>query len=79
MIGSAQAAKRFGVDRTTFNRWAKAGKVPAVYESETETGTRLFDADVIDALAARYKTERLAQLGMTPADVIPAEPEQAAS
>lgn len=55
LIGSAQAAKAFGVDRATFNRWVKAGKVPFVHEMDGETGARLFDADVIDALAAEHK------------------------
>jgi predicted site-specific integrase-resolvase len=52
LIGSAQAAKRFGVDRATFNRWVKAGKIPVVIEMDGHTGARLFDADVIDQLAA---------------------------
>lgn len=52
LIGSAQAAKTFGVDRATFNRWVKAGRIPIAYEMEGDTGARLFDADVIDQLAA---------------------------
>lgn len=57
LIGSAQAAKVFGVDRATFNRWVKAGRIPVTLEMEGETGARLFDADVIDQLAAKYKAE----------------------
>lgn len=53
LIGSAQAAKVFGVDRATFNRWVKAGRVPVALEMEGDTGARLFDADVIDQLAAQ--------------------------
>lgn len=52
LIGSAQAAKIFGVSRATFNRWVQAGEVPAVMEMDGATGARLFDADVIDAIAA---------------------------
>ncbi len=52
LIGSAQAARLYGVDRATFNRWVKAGKVPVAVEMEGETGARLFDADVIEQLAA---------------------------
>jgi predicted site-specific integrase-resolvase len=53
LIGSAQAAKVFKVDRATFNRWVKAGRIPIAVEMDGETGARLFDADVIDQLAAR--------------------------
>lgn len=52
LIGSAQAAERFGVNRTTFNRWVKAGKVPVAVEMDGPTGARLFDADVIEDMAA---------------------------
>lgn len=52
LIGSAQAAKIFGVDRATFNRWVAAGRIPVEVEMDGTTGARLFDADVIDQLAA---------------------------
>ena len=52
LIGSAQAASRIGVDRATFNRWVKAGKVPFVFEMEGDTGARLFDPEVIEQIAA---------------------------
>lgn len=57
LIGSAQASKVFGVDRATFNRWVKAGRIPVEIEMDGATGARLFDADVIDQLAAKYKAE----------------------
>jgi predicted site-specific integrase-resolvase len=52
LIGSAQAAKKFGVDRATFNRWVAAGLVPIAAELDGPTGARLFDADLIDALVS---------------------------
>lgn len=58
LIGSAQAAKAFRVDRATFNRWVKAGRIPVAVEMDGLTGARLFDADVIDALASRYHAEK---------------------
>lgn len=58
LIGSAQAAKVFDVSRATFNRWVAAGQIPVAVEMVGETGARLFDADVIEALAARYRNER---------------------
>lgn len=57
LIGSAQASKVFGVDRATFNRWVKAGRIPVEIEMDGATGARLFDADVIEQLAAKYKAE----------------------
>lgn len=59
LIGSAQAAKRFKVDRATFNRWVAAGRIPVAVEMDGPTGARLFDADVIDSLAAE-RTEQAA-------------------
>lgn len=53
LIGSAQAAKTFGVDRATFNRWVAAGRIPVAVEMDGATGARLFDADVIDQLASK--------------------------
>lgn len=50
LIGSAQAATILTVDRATFNRWVKAGRVPVAVEMEGHTGARLFDPDVIEAL-----------------------------
>lgn len=60
LIGSAQAAKRFGVHRATFNRWVEAGEIPIAYEPDTETGGRLFDADVIDALVEEREKQATA-------------------
>lgn len=54
LIGSAQAAKKFKVDRATFNRWVVAGRIPIAVEMDGETGARLFDADLIDQLAAQH-------------------------
>ena len=47
LIGSARAAQMLSVDRATFNRWVKAGRLtPAL------TGARLFDRRDVEALAA---------------------------
>lgn len=51
LIGSAQAAKVFGVNRATFNRWVASGDIPVAVEMDGRTGARLFDADVIEQLA----------------------------
>lgn len=60
LIGSAQAAKVFKVNRATFNRWVKAGRIPVAVEMDGETGARLFDADLIDQLAAATVSGRAA-------------------
>lgn len=57
LIGSAQAAKIFDVDRATFNRWVKAGRVPIAVDMGGQTGARLFDADVIEQMAAEQTEE----------------------
>ena len=43
LIGSAAAAQQHGVDRATFNRWVKAGKIPTAHKMPGLTGARLFD------------------------------------
>lgn len=53
LIGSAQAARVFGVDRATFNRWVAEGLIPIAAELDGPTGARMFDADTIDEIAAR--------------------------
>ena len=60
LIGSAQAAKNFDVDRATFNRWVKAGRIPVAHTMDGHTGARLFDADVIDQLATEYRESKAA-------------------
>jgi len=57
LIGSAQAAKIFGVDRATFNRWVAAGQIPIAVDMDGRTAARLFDADLIDQLA-RERADR---------------------
>jgi predicted site-specific integrase-resolvase len=57
LIGSAQAAKVFGVSRATFNRWVASGDIPVAVVMDGLTGARLLDADIIDQLAtARLST-----------------------
>lgn len=58
LIGSQQAAKVFRVDRATFNRWVAEGRIPVAITMDGATGARLFDADVIDELAAQSGGKR---------------------
>lgn len=55
LVSSLEAAKTFGISRTHFNRLVKEGKVPIAIDMDGRTGARLFDADVIDILAADYQ------------------------
>lgn len=59
LIGSAQAAKVCNVNRATFNRWVMAGEIVAAVEMDGLTGARLFDADEVDALAARKSAAKI--------------------
>lgn len=57
LIGSAQAAKIFGVTRGQFNRLVKSEGIPVAVQMDGDTGARLFDADVIDQLAAKRRAQ----------------------
>ena len=52
LMSTAEAADRLGISVATLNRWANSGKVPVAVQAPGKTGTRLYDADVIDRLAA---------------------------
>ena len=46
-----EAARRIGVHRKHFNKLAATGTVPTALQLPGRTGARLFDPEVIDALA----------------------------
>ena len=52
LVSTAEAADRLGISVATLNRWASNGKVPVAVQAPGKTGTRLYDADAIEALAA---------------------------
>jgi len=51
LIGSLEASVILDMSHATFNRWAKAGKVPVAIKAAGKTGLRLFNRADIDALA----------------------------
>jgi predicted site-specific integrase-resolvase len=54
LINSAEAARILGVDRATFNRWAKRGLVPIAITGPGLTGMRFFRrADILELAARR--------------------------
>lgn len=53
LIGSAEAARRLGVDRSHLNRLVRMGAIPAAGKLHGLTGARLFDPDDIDRAAAQ--------------------------
>lgn len=59
-IGTTQAAKRCGVDRTTFFRWVQLGQIAPAMKLPGATGAMLFDPAEVDALAADKAAERQA-------------------
>lgn len=64
LIGTTEAAKRCGVDRTTFFRWVQLQQIAPVTKLEGRTGALLFDPDAVEALAA--EKERRAKHDMCP-------------
>jgi hypothetical protein len=50
-IGAAEAARRLGIDRSTFNKQVRMGAIPTALKLPGRTGARLFDPAVIDRLA----------------------------
>lgn len=49
LIGTTEAAKRCGVDRTTFFRWVQLGHVKPATKLEGRTGALLFDPEAVEA------------------------------
>jgi len=52
LLSSAQAAERIGIDRSNFNKWVKAGRIPIALELPGKTGARLYRLTDVDRLAA---------------------------
>ena len=50
LIGTAEAASRMDVDRSTFLRWVQLGRIKPVYRLPGKTGAMLFDPADVDAL-----------------------------
>lgn len=50
LIGTTEAARRLGVDRSTFFRWVQLGKVTPKVKMPGRTGALLFDPADVDAL-----------------------------
>lgn len=54
LMGGPDAAKRLGVTRATVNRWAEAGRIPALGRVG-ERGIWVFDHDAIERVAMEEK------------------------
>lgn len=52
LIGSAEAAKILEVDRSTFLRWAAAGKITPAVAGNGRTGEKFFNRSDVEALAS---------------------------
>lgn len=50
LIGTTEAAKRKGVDRSTFFRWVQLKRIEPVMKLPGKTGAMLFDPAEVDAL-----------------------------
>lgn len=52
LVDTATAAERLHVDRSTFTRWVKAGKITPVAKGAGIRGPMFFSAPDVEALAA---------------------------
>lgn len=64
LIGTTEAAKRCGVERTTFFRWVQQGRIKPRTKLEGRTGALLFDPDEVQELIE--ETARRAKYGACP-------------
>lgn len=55
LIGSAEAAKILGIDRSVLLKRVRSGQVEPVQKLPAATGAYLFDADVISELAGERR------------------------
>lgn len=60
LIGTTEAAKRKGVDRSTFFRWVQLGHIKPAMKLPGKTGAMLFDPAEVDALNLPAPTEEKA-------------------
>lgn len=56
LIGTTEAARRCGVDRTTFFRWMQLGRIEPAMKLPGATGALLFNVADVDALNDRAQT-----------------------
>lgn len=66
LIGSAAAAEKLGIDRSTLTRWVKREKISPVLTGSGATGEMFFDIAVVAALSPNE-----APAGTSP-EVVPA-------
>lgn len=52
LIGSADAAEKLNIDRSTLSRWATAGKITPALRGAGSRGEKFFHTNEIEALAA---------------------------
>lgn len=61
LIDSTVAAEILGVHRATVNRWAYAGRLPAVTKTRGRTGMWLFDRSVVEWFAKQAPPRKARQ------------------
>lgn len=61
LIGTTEAAKVCGVDRTTFFRWVQLDKIKPRLKMDGPTGAMLFDSGEVAALAAERRDAAVAK------------------
>lgn len=58
LIGSADAAKKLEIDRSTLSRWTTAGKITPEFVGNGKSGEKFYNLDDIEALAAERDESR---------------------
>lgn len=54
LIGTAEAAERIGVERSTLSHWIAKGRISAAMKLPGATGALLFDRSEVERVAAEY-------------------------
>lgn len=67
LLGTAEAATRIGIERSTLTRWVAAGRIKVAAKLPGRTGAVLFTRDEVERVAKEYLAER------TPVQVRPEE------
>lgn len=67
LLGSAEAARCIGVERSTLTRWIATGRITPAHKMPGRTGAVLFTRDEVERVAKEYLAER------TPVQVRPEE------
>jgi excisionase family DNA binding protein len=64
LVSTTEAAEIIGTSASTVNRWASNGRLPVALQSPGPTGARFYKRTTVERVAAKYRAEALARLGL---------------